>query len=123
MIQTEIPNFQPLRKIAHGAFGYVFEAYDNHRCCKVAVKRTQKAGNIVSREYEVLSLLKNAENIVQLLDFFYSIDAKQRIIQNMVMEYCECSLESTLQLAIKDKTAIPISSLKHILKQVFAGLG
>jgi hypothetical protein len=33
-----------------------------------------KAGNVVSREYEVLSLLKGAPNVVQLLDFFYSID-------------------------------------------------
>ena len=56
--------------------GYVFEAYCNNRKCKVALKRTQKAGNIVSREYEVLSMLKGAENIVQLLDFFYTTDAK-----------------------------------------------
>jgi len=113
---TAIPSFQPLRKIAHGAFGYVFEAYDYHRTCKVAVKRTQKAGNIVSREYEVLSLLRGAENIVQLLDFFYSVDVKHRIIQNMVLEYCECSLESTLQRSIKEKTTIPMPELKRVLK-------
>ena len=56
--------------------GYVFEAYDLNRECKVALKRTQKAGNIVSREYEVLSLLKGAPNVVQLVDFFYSLDKK-----------------------------------------------
>ena len=54
--------------------GYVFEALDLNRDCKVALKRTQKAGNIVSREYEVLSLLKGAPNVVQLLDFFYTVD-------------------------------------------------
>ena len=55
---NEIPSFQPLRVIGHGAFGkllksnsivsylfnicigYVFEAYDNNRMCKVALKRT-----------------------------------------------------------------------------------
>ena len=60
---------------------------------KVAVKRTQKAGNIVSREFEVMSLLKGAQNVVQLVEFFYSLDEKERLIQNIVMEFCEGSLE------------------------------
>ena len=54
--------------------GYVLEAIDLNKDIKVALKRTQKAGNIVSREYEVLSLLKGAPNVVQLIDFFYTID-------------------------------------------------
>ena len=41
---------------------------------KVAVKRTQKAGNVVSREYEVMSLLKGETNVVQLVEVFYSLD-------------------------------------------------
>ena len=44
--------------------GFVFEAFDQNRDIKVAVKRTQKAGNIVSREYEVMTLLKGASNVV-----------------------------------------------------------
>jgi serine/threonine protein kinase len=54
----------------------VFEAFDNNRQCKVALKRTQKAGNIISREFEILDMLRGKENVVQLLDFFYSIDDK-----------------------------------------------
>ena len=38
--------------------GYVFEAYDMNRKCRVAVKRTQKMGNIISREYELLDMLR-----------------------------------------------------------------
>ena len=38
--------------------GYVFEAYDMSRKCRVAVKRTQKMGNIISREYELLDMLR-----------------------------------------------------------------
>ena len=76
-----------------GSKGYVFEAYDENRNMKVAVKRTQKAGNIVSREFEVMSLLKGAQNVVQLVEFFYSLDEKERLIQNIVMEFCEGSLE------------------------------
>ena len=67
----------------------------------MAVKRTQKAGNIVSREYEVMSLLKDAPNVVQMVDFFYSLDEKERLIQNIVMEYCEGSLEDQLRQAEK----------------------
>lgn len=75
-----MPNLTPIRVIGNGAFGYVFEAMDNNRGCKVALKRTQKAGNIISREFEILDMLKGKENVVQLLDFFYSVDDKQRII-------------------------------------------
>jgi serine/threonine protein kinase len=60
--------------------GFVFEAKDERTNKKVAIKRTQKAGNVVSREYEVMTLLKDAPNVVQLVEFFYSLDQKQRLI-------------------------------------------
>jgi hypothetical protein len=44
--------------LGNGAFGYVFEAFDMNLGCKVALKRSQKAGNIISREFEMLNLLK-----------------------------------------------------------------
>ena len=56
--------------------GYVFEAFDQNRQCKVALKRTQKAGNIISREFEILDMLRGSENVIQMLDFFYSLDSK-----------------------------------------------
>ena len=96
--------------------GFVFEAFDKNRNIKVAVKRTQKAGNIVSREYEVMTLLKGAPNVVQLIEFFYSLDKKQRLIQNIVMEFCEGSLEDQLRQAEKSKMPIPIQSIKHFSK-------
>lgn len=34
------PSLKPTRVIGNGAFGYVFEAFDNNRQCKVALKRT-----------------------------------------------------------------------------------
>jgi len=60
--------------------GYVFEAINQNNNQRVALKRTQKVGNIVSREYEVLNKLKGVPNVVQMLDFFYSTDAKARLI-------------------------------------------
>ena len=78
LVRFEIAHFQ---SISFYIIGYVFMAEDrNNNNRKVALKRTQKAGNIVSREYEVLKLLEGAPNVVQLLDFFYSVDEKQRII-------------------------------------------
>ena len=79
----------------------MFEALDENRRITVAVKRTLKAGVIASREYEVMTMLRGADNIIQLIDYFLTIDHRQRIIQNIVMEYCESSLENQLQLAEK----------------------
>ena len=115
-----MPHYKPIRVIGHGAFGksssffifsviilfsgYVFEAQCLTHNRRVALKRTMKAGRIVSREYEVLSMLKGAPNVIQLLDFFYSLDSKERIVQNTVMEYCQSSLEDVLKEAEKTKT-------------------
>lgn len=52
--------------------GYVVEAYDTVNERKVAIKRTTKAGEYVSREFEVLEKIRNCENCVQLLDIYYS---------------------------------------------------
>lgn len=102
--------------------GFVFEAIDVNSHKRVAVKRTQKVGNVVSREYEVLNKLKGCDNVVQMLDFFYSTDRKQRLIQNTVMEYCDCSLEDQLRLASERKQSIPIQQVKHYTWQIFNGL-
>lgn len=77
--------------------GYVFEGIDQNTGKKVALKRTQKVGNKVSREFEVLSLAKGCPNVVQMVDFFYSLDAKKRMIQNIVLEFCDMSLEDKLR--------------------------
>lgn len=38
----------------------------------MAWKRIQKVGKKLSREYEILFDIKDHENVVKLLDFFYS---------------------------------------------------
>lgn len=47
-----------------GCVGYVFEAFDTENQRKVAIKRTTKAGEFISREFEVLERLRNCENCV-----------------------------------------------------------
>lgn len=62
----------PKRIIGSGSFGYVFEAFDTVSQRKVAIKRTTKAGEFVSREFEVLEKLRHCENCIQMLDIYYS---------------------------------------------------
>jgi len=47
--------------------GYVFEAYDHSKKRKVALKRIQKVGNKLSREYEILLDIKESDYVVKIL--------------------------------------------------------
>ena len=67
---VSITNFLPIA--ISTIIGYVFEAYDKDSQQTVAVKRTQKAGEYVSREFEVLDKLKDCKNVVRMLDIYYS---------------------------------------------------
>lgn len=76
--------------------GYVFEAYDKESDQTVAVKRTQKAGEYVSREYEVLNRLRECKNVVKMLDIYYSRSEDGKTAQNLVFEYCNKNLEEII---------------------------
>jgi renal tumor antigen len=67
-------------------------------------------------------MLRGEENIVQLLDFFYTIDEKQRIIQNTVLEFCDMSLEDVLKDLDSKRSYLPMKTLKKYIKQTFNGL-
>ena len=70
--KSSYTELEPTRIIGSGSFGFVFEAFDKESNQTVAVKRTQKAGEFVSREYEVMNKLKNCNNVVKMLDIYYS---------------------------------------------------
>jgi serine/threonine protein kinase len=67
-------------------------------------------------------MLRGKKNVVQLLDFFYSIDDKQRIIQNTVLEFCDMSLEDVLKDMDRKKEYLPMPTLKKYIKEIFTGL-
>ena len=113
---------KPEKVIGNGAFGFVFEAYDENRKCKVAIKRTQKAGNMISREFEILDLLRGKPNIVQMVDFYYTEDEHHRMIQNTVLEYCEASLHQLLNSKIEANTYLSIEAIKKYSREMFVGL-
>ena len=84
---TTIPDYEPISLRGAGAFGYVIEAYDKSNDSRVAIKRTHKVGTKLSREYQILSELKNCEQCVQMLDTFYTVNDDGKVIQNVVFEY------------------------------------
>ena len=47
--------------------GYVFEAMDHTHNRRVALKRIEKVGTQLSREYEILFELRDCENVIKIL--------------------------------------------------------
>ena len=107
MLNSSIPDYEPISLRGQGAFGYVIEAYDRVHDTRVAIKRTHKVGSKLSREYQVLSELKDCDYIVKLLDTFYSVNDDGKVIQNLVFEYVTRSLETYLEEQRKKKRIYP----------------
>lgn len=61
------PNYEITKVLGSGAFGFVFEAYDHTNQKKVALKRIEKLGNQLSREFEILLEVKDSDHIVKIL--------------------------------------------------------
>ena len=121
-MDTVIPDYEPISLRGSGAFGYVIEAYDRIHDARVAIKRTHKVGTKLSREYEILSQLKDCEYVVKLMDTFYSVNDDGKVVQNLVFEYVTRSLESYMEDFRKKKKYIPIDKIRQISKQLLLGL-
>ena len=117
-----VPDYEPISLRGSGAFGYVIEAYDRIHDARVAIKRTHKVGTKLSREYEILSQLKDCEYIVKLMDTFYSVNDDGKVIQNLVFEYVTRSLEVYMEEFRRKKKYIPLDRIKQISRQLLSGL-
>lgn len=84
-----IPQFTNFSYIGNGIYGHVLSAYDIKRECKVAIKRSVKKGNILSREIKINRILLNSLYVPKLYDVFYTVNDDGRLIQNLVFEYIE----------------------------------
>jgi len=134
--REQAPHYKDFKLLGNGAFGissspssiiligYVFKAVESSTGRPVAIKRSQKVGSKVSREFEVLSELKGKPNVIQLIDFFYSLDTKERLIQNSVFEFCDKNLEDVLRDAEKEPPGffIPLADIKRYIKEILNGL-
>jgi len=96
--------------------GYVFEAIDPHTMESVAIKRTSKSGEYVSREFEVLDRLRGCQNVVQLLNIYYSKNEEGKVVQNLVFEFCSQNLEEVIQNAKENRKLIPMHDIKDFMR-------
>ena len=85
----------------------------------MALKRTHRVSLKTSREQEMLTLLKESENVVNLVDNYYTTDQQQRIIQNSLLELCESSFEYLINKSIQSRTSIGMEAVKLYTKQLF----
>mmetsp|Transcript_4769 Transcript_4769/g.8168 ORF Transcript_4769/g.8168 Transcript_4769/m.8168 type:complete len:283 (-) Transcript_4769:516-1364(-) len=113
---------QPKRVIGCGSFGYVFEAFDEESEQTVAVKRTQKAGEYVSREFEVLDKLRDCKNVVKMLDIYYSKNEDGKTAQNLIFEFCSKNLEDVITEHKHAEERIPMKQVKNFMKQILTGM-
>ena len=120
--KSSYTNLDPTRIIGSGSFGFVFEAIDNDTKQTVAVKRTQKAGEYVSREYEVLNELKKCKNVVKMLEIYYSKDSQKKTAQNLVFEYCSQNLEEIIQQKKQEGGRIEMKEIKDYMRQILTGM-
>ena len=67
-------------------------------------------------------MLQGQPNVIQLMDFFYTIDEQHRIIQNTVLEFCDESLENVIQNLDKKKEHMSMDKIKKYSKEIFNGL-
>ena len=116
------PQYDFMNLIDYGAFGYVIKAYSIDKDELVAIKRTKKVGNKISREYGLLMELQNCDNIIKVHDIFYTINEDNQIYQNLVFEYVKYSLYDLIQSYIKEKKFIPIKRIKNIIKQILTAI-
>ena len=88
----------------------------------MAVKRTTKAGDYVSREFEVLDKLRGCENVVQLLDIYYSVNEDGKKAQNLVFEYCKTNLEEVIQTHKQKERFVPVAEIRGFMRQILEGM-
>lgn len=118
----EISKYELIKELGSGSFGYVFLAKNKQNNQFVAIKRIEKVGKYLSREYEILAELKNCKHCVRLIDCFYTKNTNQKLIQNMVFEYLVKDLETLIADMRKSPAYLSFDQLRLICYQLFKGL-
>ena len=117
-----LPDNYPVVIKGSGSFGHVFKAYDRTHDYLAALKVTHKVGPKLSREYDILSQIKDSEYIVKLLDTYYTMNEEKKLKQNLIFEFIPNNLEKYMKKIKKSKSFIPIEKIKKFSKQLLLGL-
>ena len=117
-----LPDNYPVVVKGSGSFGHVFKAYDRTHDYLAALKVTHKVGPKLSREYDILSQIKDSEYIVKLLDAYYTMNDEKKLKQNLIFEFIPNNLEKYMKKIKKSKSFIPLEKIKKFSKQLLLGL-
>ena len=122
MPKSGSPRYQILSELGSGCFGVVYEAHDQEKNKRVAIKRIEKIGQEISREVEILQKLKESPNCIHMIDCFYTTCIKNKMIQNMVFDYYDKNLEILILKHKKNGTFFRQFQIKRFLFQLVNGL-
>jgi serine/threonine protein kinase len=114
--------YKLIQELGSGSFGVVYLGIDNQEQRQVAIKRVEKSGDFVSREYEILSIVKDCQNCITLLDFFYSNNVNGQLTQNMVFEYLPTNLENVILIHKQGKRFMSEDRLRLFAFQILTAL-
>ena len=114
--------YEPISIRGQGSFGIVIEAYDRIHDKRVAIKRTHKIGESLSRECEILNIIKECEHIIKLLNVFYTEDEDGKLIENLVLEFIPRTLCGYIKDFKKNKKHIPLVKIKKFSTELLLGL-
>ena len=117
-----LPDYFPTALKGSGSFGHVCKIYDRTHNSILALKVTHKVGPKLSREFDILSQLKDCDYIVKLLDVYYTLTDERKIKQNLIFEYIPNNLDKFMKKIKKEKSFIPIQKIKKISQQLLLGL-
>ncbi|KMZ84249.1 hypothetical protein PVBG_00029 [Plasmodium vivax Brazil I] len=126
-VRKEEPKYKLVKLIGKGTFGKVYYAIDLCTQEPVAIKRSPKWRNKVSREVDLLQKMRHSENIVNLKSIFYTTTEKGFRIQNIVFKYMTYSLGKYIRFKKQErkenkKDRIAPSDLKIIIYQICKGI-
>ena len=64
----------------------------------------------------MLDRLRGCQNVVQLLNIYYSKNEEGKVVQNLVFEFCSQNLEEVIQNAKENRKLIPMSDIKDFMR-------
>lgn len=105
----DYPEYHIKRELGSGCFGYVFEAEDVRTKQRVAIKRIEKVGKQLSREYEILNEIRGSPHCVHMLDCFYTKAKNDKLVQNLVFEFLSSNLEDIIKSHRKKKQKVRVA--------------
>ncbi|KAL0205070.1 hypothetical protein P9112_000377 [Eukaryota sp. TZLM1-RC] len=123
-MSSTVPKLRILSVIGEGSFGVVYQGYD-HENNLVAIKRTPKSSDCISREISILRSVRHP-CIIHLKDIFYTyIDSDvgdssktRKVYQHLVMPY----MPSSFHELIYTQEFLPIDVIMSVSWQLLLGV-